>query len=144
MTRYYKQGGTLLINNPITTDVLTNVASYEKLNGEGNKSYQYALSFWFYIDSFPPSTNSSYLKAVPILSYGDNPCVKYYAPSNSIIITVKQKTGSVDMVDTIQKLETNIKKENIEQWNKIHLKFLRYNLIQYDSIFVIERPNGYI
>jgi hypothetical protein len=122
MTRYYKQGGRQLINNPLPTDVQTNVATYEKLNGEGNKSYQYALSFWFYLDSFPPSTSSSYLKTVPILSYGDNPCVKYHAPSNSIIITVKQKTADADIVDTIQKLETNIKKENMQQWSKIQNK----------------------
>ena len=122
MTKYYKQGGKQLINNPVPTDVQTNVATYENLNGEGIKSYQYALSFWVYIDSFPPSTSTSYLKTVPILSYGDNPCVKYHSPSNSIIITVKQKTADADIVDSIQKLETNIKKENIEQWNKIQDK----------------------
>jgi hypothetical protein len=122
MTKYYKQGGTQLINNPITTDVQTNVATYENLNGENSKNYNYALSFWVYIDSFPPSTSTSYLKSVPILSYGDNPCVKYHAPSNSIIITVKQKTADADIVDTIQKLETNIKKENIEHWNTIQDK----------------------
>ena len=80
------------------------------------------MSFWFYIDSFSPSTNASYLKAVPILSYGDNPCIKYHGPSNSIIITVKQKTGDTDIVDSIQKLETNIKTENIEKWNAIQDK----------------------
>jgi hypothetical protein len=122
MTKYYKQGGKQLINNPVPIDVLTNVATYENLNGKDEKSYRYALSFWVYIDSFPPSTSTSYLKTVPILSYGDNPCVKYHGPSNSIIITVKQKTADTDIVDSIQKLETNIKKENIEQWNKIQDK----------------------
>ena len=122
MTSYYKQGGKQLINNPVATDVQTNVATYENLNGEGVKSYKYALSFWVYIDSFPPSTSTSYLKTVPILSYGDNPCVKYHAPSNSIIITVKQKSPDADIVGSIQKLETNIKKENIKQWNKIQDK----------------------
>lgn len=121
MTKYYKQGGKQLINNPVATDVLTNVATSENLNGNG-RSYRYAISFWFYIDSFPPSTRTSYLKTVPILSYGDNPCVKYHGPSNSIIITVKQKTADADIVDSIQKLETNIKKENIDQWNKIQDK----------------------
>jgi gas vesicle protein len=56
------------------------------------------------------------------LSYGDNPCVKYHGPSNSIIITVKQKTADANIVDSIQKLETNISKENIDQWNKIQNK----------------------
>ncbi len=122
MTKYYKQGGKQLINNPISTDVLTNVATYQKLNGSDKISYKYALSFWFYIDAFPPSTGSAYLKTVPILSYGDNPSVKYHGPSNSIIITVKQNPGDADIVSSIQKLETNIKRENIEKWNSIQEK----------------------
>lgn len=122
MTAYYKQGGKQLINNPISIDVLTNVATYQHLNGSDKISYRYALSFWVYIDSFPPSTGSAYLKTVPILSYGDNPSIKYHGPSNSIIITVKQKTEDADIVNSIQKLETNIKKENIEKWNSIQEK----------------------
>ena len=122
MTKYYKQGGKQLINNPISIDVLTNVATYQNLNGSDKISYKYAISFWFYIDSFPPSTGSAYLKTVPILSYGDNPSIKYHGPSNSIIITVKQKSEDADIVSSIQKLETNIKKENIEKWNSIQNK----------------------
>ena len=121
MTSYYKQGGKQLINQPILTDKLTNVATYENLNGSDKLSYQYAISFWFYIDSFSPSTSSSYLKTVPIFSYGDNPCIKYDASTNSLLFTVKQTT-SEDIVSTIQKLETNIKQENIEKWNAIQGK----------------------
>jgi hypothetical protein len=119
MKTYYKQGGTQLVNNPIPMDTLTNVATYETLNGSDKYNYKFALSFWFYIDSFSPSTNTSYLKTVPILSYGDNPCISYHAPSNTLIITVKQQTEEDNIVDSIQKLEKNIKKENIEEWNKI-------------------------
>ena len=122
MTEYYKQGGLQLINNPVSLDVLTNVATYQQLNGSDKISYRYALSFWFYIDSFPPSTGSAYLKTVPILSYGDNPSIKYHGPSNSIIITVKQKSEEADIVSSIQNLETHIKKENIEAWNLIQNK----------------------
>ena len=122
MTKYYKQGGKQLINNPVSTDILTNVATYQQLNGSDKISYKYAISFWFYIDSFPPSTGSAYLKTVPILSYGDNPSIKYHGPSNSIIITVKQPSEGSDIVSSIQNLETNIKKENIEAWNLIQNK----------------------
>ena len=117
MKKYYTQGGKQLLNNPISTNVLTNIATYDTLNTSGSYNYRFALSFWFYIDSFPPSTGDSYLKPVTILSYGDNPCVKYYSPTNSIIITVKQKTENVDIVSSIQNLETNIKAETIEKWN---------------------------
>ena len=122
MTKYYKQGGKQLINNPIGTDILTNVATYQKLNGSDRITYKYALSFWVYIDSFPPSTGTAYLKTVPILSYGDNPSIKYHGPSNSIIITVKQTSEEANIVSSIQALEKNIKKENIEKWNAIQDK----------------------
>ena len=120
--KYYKQGGQQLINQPISTNILTNVATYQSLNDSDNFNYRYALSFWFYLDSVSPSTNTSYQNTVPILSYGDNPCISYYAPDNMLVITTKQTTNNEDIVDTIQNLETNIKKENIEMWNSIQSK----------------------
>jgi hypothetical protein len=122
MKKYYNQGGLQLVNNPISTNILTNVATYENLNSSGSYNYRFALSFWFYIDSFPPSTSESYLTPLPILSYGDNPSVKYNSRTNSIIITVKQKTENADIVGSIQNLESNIKAENIEKWNKFQDK----------------------
>lgn len=120
--KYYKQGGTQLINQPVKTDILTNVATYQSLNDGEKFNYKYALSFWFYIDSSSPSTNSSYQKAVSILSYGENPNIKYYAPENSLIITTKQTMDNEDIVNSIQNLETNIKADNIEKWNSIQSK----------------------
>lgn len=87
-----KQGGQQLINQPIPIDILSNIATYQSLTGNDKFDYQYALSFWFYLDSFPPSTNSSYLKIVPILSYGENPAIKYSSKDNTLYITIKQKT----------------------------------------------------
>jgi hypothetical protein len=46
------------------------------------------------LDSFPPSTNSSYLKVVPLLSYGDNPAIKYSSETNTLFVTVKQKEAN--------------------------------------------------
>jgi hypothetical protein len=94
VSTYLKQGGQQLINQPVPTDVLSSIASYQTLSGSEQFDYRYALSFWFYLDSFPPSTNSSYLKVVPLLSYGDNPAIKYSSETNTLFVTVKQKEAN--------------------------------------------------
>jgi hypothetical protein len=113
--KYLKQGGKQLINQPIPTDILTNVASYQNLNDSDKWSYQYAMSFWFYLDAFPPSTSSSYSKIVPILSYGENPSIKYNSNDNTIYITVNQHEQLYDANDNAEKLDK--KRKNIENTN---------------------------
>jgi hypothetical protein len=113
-----KQGGQQLINQPIPTDVLSNISSYQSLTGSDKFDYQYALSFWFYLDSFPPSTNASYMKIVPILSYGENPAIKYSSKDNTIYITIKQKTE--------ENFSNNLKDSSVEavgqKWNNFQDK----------------------
>jgi len=140
-TTYLKQGGQQLINQPVQTSVLTNVTSYQQLseiykqNWETTMNmnsstmssvtpfnYQYALSFWFYLDSFPPSTSAAYMKVVPILSYGENPTVKYSSQDNTLYITVKQKVDGEPIVDYIQKEELEIKPETAEKWKTVQEK----------------------
>ena len=107
-TTYYGQGGKSWVNEPIPTDKLTSVATYQELNANTNTNtndsdlqnsaekynYQYAMSFWFYLDSFSPSVSSGNNKVSNILSYGENPSVKYDALTNTILITVKNDGDS--------------------------------------------------
>lgn len=89
---YLKQGGKQWIKEPVSTNVLTNVASYQTLSGNEDSdtfNYRYAISFWFYLDSFPPSTNASYLGLSPLLSFGENPAIKYSSENNTLYVTVK-------------------------------------------------------
>jgi hypothetical protein len=112
--KYLKQGGTQLVNQPIKTNKLTNVASYQTLNGEDKKAYKYAMSFWIYVDSFPPSTSNGYMKVVPLLSYGENPTIKYNSKENALYITVKQSTDDKETKETKEitdDKETNDDKE---------------------------------
>lgn len=108
---YLKQGGKQLINQPISTDVLTNISTYQSLSGSDKFDYQYAMSFWFYLDSFPPSTNASYNKLVSLLSYGENPSVKYSSSNNTLYITVKQQTENNSINDN-----TEIDTTKINEW----------------------------
>jgi hypothetical protein len=82
---YLKQGGKQLINQPLSTDVLTNVSSYQLLSGNDKLDYQYAISFWFYLDAFSTSNSS---KIAPILSYGENPSINYSPANNTLYINV--------------------------------------------------------
>ena len=99
--------------------LVLSLASYQTLSGTDSFNYQYALSFWFYLDSFPPSTNSSYLKVVPILSYGENPTVKYSSLDNTLYITVKQQPEGDHIIDYIQQKESEIKPETVEKWKTV-------------------------
>jgi hypothetical protein len=99
---YYSQGGMSVTNDPIPTDKMDRIISYQELNtgvyedqlsGSGSddvkRNYNYAISFWFYLDSFSPSTSSAYNKTSNILSFGDNPAVRYNAVTNSLVVTMK-------------------------------------------------------
>ena len=115
-SKYLKQGGTQFVNQPITTDKLTNIASYQTLNGDHRKAYKYAISFWVYLDAFPPSTSASYMKLVPLLSYGENPTIKYDSKENTIYITVKQKTDEAPEIKQDDTKTLDFNPETVKQW----------------------------
>ena len=115
-SKYLKQGGTQLVNQPIKTNKLTNIASYQTLNGEDKKAYKYAISFWVYLDSFSPSTSASYMKVVPLLSYGENPIIKYDSTKNTLYITVKQQTDDKDPDLKEEQKDLDFKPETIKGW----------------------------
>jgi hypothetical protein len=113
-THYYASNGKQLINYPAPTNTLYNLASYSQLNGlnnEGNDNYayNYCISFWYYIDSMPPSINSSYSKFTSLLSYGGKPNVLFNPSLNTLIITVDQ--DSVKQLDAKIDAEVNANKD---------------------------------
>jgi hypothetical protein len=93
--QYLKQGGQVLVNEPVPTDKLTNVTSFQELSGKDTFDYQYALSFWYYLDAFPPSTRASYNELVSLLSYGGNPAIKYSSTNNTLYITIKDDSENL-------------------------------------------------
>jgi len=93
--KFAKQGGKLLINNPVYMNTEQNIGSYQSLNGKEGFDYHYAISFWVYIDSSNTSTNSSYNKYTSILNYGGKPNILYNAADNTLMITMPN-AGKVD------------------------------------------------
>lgn len=111
---YLKQGGKQLINQPISTSVVSNIATYQRLSEIDKINYQYAISFWFYLDSFPPNTHN---KEISLMSYGENPTVKYCAENNTLYVTVKPSTDKT----VEQNKETNINSNIIDAWKQAGL-----------------------
>jgi hypothetical protein len=94
-THYYASNGKQLINYPAPINQEYSLASYAQLNGLNDKgndnyAYNYCISFWFYIDSMPPSINASYSKFTSLLSYGGKPNVLFNPSLNTLMITVDQ------------------------------------------------------
>lgn len=88
---FNKQGGKQLVENPINTNVSSNISSYQQLNGKDTFDYQYGLSFWLFIESLPPNTNSNYNKFTSVLNYGGKPNILYKADTNTLMITIDQE-----------------------------------------------------
>jgi Concanavalin A-like lectin/glucanases superfamily len=124
---FYKniQGGTQYINQPVFLGNERNVSSYIELNGSDDPNYNYAMSFWFYIDSASPSTNASYHKYTNILSYGNKPSITYNPSTRTLIVAVQQKEAE----KYAEKDENNniiIYKQNdvlLQKWNNMVINY---------------------
>jgi len=87
------QGGKQLLNEPVNLNTLRTIGTYGTLNGSDNFNYQYAISFWFYIDSSQPSSNASRTKYTSLLSYGNKPNIKYNSATNTLVVVENQTDG---------------------------------------------------
>jgi hypothetical protein len=124
------QGGKLLVNNPISTNTQISLGTYEDLNGNDTYDYNFALSFWIFLDSFPPSTNPSYTKYTSLLNYGEKPNVSYNPSTNTLLITMHQKDLQENTENKLIEFDEHgnrilFKKENmlLQKWDNIILNY---------------------
>ena len=123
------QGGKQLINMPINTNSLSVLSSYEDLNGSDKFKYQYAISFWVFINSYPPKINTAHDNYVSLLNYGDKPNVLYNIGKNTLMVTMKKNDKDID-VNNLSEIDSNgnriiYKKDNflLQKWNNIIINF---------------------
>jgi len=129
------QGGSQFINEPVFSNYQRNLASYNKLNGSDDFNYQYAISFWFYIDSDAPNSNANYLKYTSLLNYGNKPNIKYKASDNTLMI-VEDLSGGPPASCPDFKINTDGVDENgmriiykktdvlLQKWNNIIINYV--------------------
>ena len=122
------QGGNQLVNQPVETNKLHSLGSFEELNGSLEPDYQYAISFWLFIDSAPPNTNPSYNKYASILNFSQKPQIWYKAETNTLMITMNQK----DLMTTT----TNKMLDFDENGNRIILIQPNFLLQKWNNIIV--------
>jgi hypothetical protein len=121
--KMYTQGGKQIMNDPVPLNMENSISTYQSLNETYEHTYQYALSFWFYIDSASPSMNANYSKFTNILSYGSNPSVKYNPSTNTLSITVSHdETQTISVVDLTHKLEDKLTTASDEEMIDINEK----------------------
>jgi hypothetical protein len=109
--KFAKQGGRLLVNQPVYLNKTQVFGSYQSLNnvqqnpdasennqnlngGSGMYNYNYAISFWFFLDATNPEKNIANKTYTPILSYGGKPCVQYNPNANTLMVTMPPSSHS--------------------------------------------------
>jgi hypothetical protein len=137
-TNVAKQGGTILVNNPVYTNSENTIGTYDNLNGtdsnENLYDYNYAISFWVYIDAVSPNVSSSLDKYTSLLNYGDKPNVLYNASENTLMITMlntgEPAVGSVSRLKNPQELDAagniiiyKLEKVLLQKWNNIIINY---------------------
>jgi hypothetical protein len=124
---FSKQGGKLLINQPVYLNSRQSIGTYQSLNGSNSTTfdYQYAISCWIFIDASTPNTNTSYKTYTSLLNYGGKPNILYNASENMLRITMPPNGRS-----KVTELDDNsnvivYKKSGIllQKWNNIIINY---------------------
>jgi len=89
--KFSLQGGQQLVNKPVNLNNSNSLGTYEELNRSSQFDYQYAISFWVYLDATSPNMNSSYSKFTSIMNFGNKPNILYKANEHILLITTQQK-----------------------------------------------------
>ena len=122
------QGGEQLVNKPVYTDSKYSLGSYQELNGSDKTDYQYAISFWVFLDAVPPNTSSSYSKFTSLLNFANKPNVLYNGTTNTLMITTDQKN--------LKEVTENKLIDFDENGNRIIYKHSNFLLQKWNNIII--------
>ena len=172
-SKFAKQGGRQLVNKPTYLNKEQYFGSYQSLNdikppdasgnyyqnlngGSGLYNYNYAISFWFYLDSTNPNKDIEHKNYTPILSYGGKPSVQYNPNNNVLMVTMppdKNAGGATDAsTNSISKFTKYDENGNIiiytnpdvllQKWNNMIINYNGGTLdIFYNGQLVKSAPN---
>jgi len=116
--KYYLQNGTSLLLKPVNLNTKTTIATSDVIFGSNSTNtqlYNYSISFWFFIDSYPPNTNFTYTEDTEIFNYSNNPIITYNASTNTLKIF------------SVNTEETTNNEEYMKELNDYIVKMNEYN-----------------
>jgi len=128
--KFSLQGGKQLVNKPVYTNSQYSLGTYEELNGNPNFDYQYAISFWVFLDAVGPNTNGSYENYTSLLNFGNKPNVLYNGKINTLMITMQQKnlekstnTKFIEFDDNGNRILYKSNNILLQKWNNIIINY---------------------
>ena len=126
VNKFTNQGGKQLVNKPVYTNTQYSLGTYEELNDSTNFDYQYAISFWTFIDATAPNSN----KYTSLLNFGEKPNILYNSTTNSLMVTMQQKDLKKITANKLIDFDENgnriiYKNDNIllQKWNNIVINY---------------------
>ena len=78
----------LLLRNPIFTDIRTGLGKFENLKKGDDYEYQYTLSSWIFLHEQPPNHSYKYNRFTSLLNYGNKPNITYNMKKGLLRITM--------------------------------------------------------
>ena len=121
------QGGKLLINQPVYKDTVYNLGTYENLHGGVGFKYQYAVSFWVFLDASAPNTNSNSSKYTSLLNFADKPNILYKTDTNTLMVTLEQEPDHLNTLAEYDDKGNRILYKNekvlLQKWNNIIINY---------------------
>ena len=96
------------------------VPSYSDIGAHHRFKYRFAISAWFYINSFPSNTNSAYSKFTNILGYGNIIVVSFNSALNELRVTSGLPESPIIIYS-----DRNVK---FQMWNNIVINYHDGNL----------------
>ena len=124
------QGGKQLLNQPVYTNAQYSLGTYADLNGSDTFDYQYAISFWVFLDAAAPNMNASYSTYTSLLNFGQKPNVLYNGKTHTLMVTMQQRELNNTTHNKLIDFDENgnrilYKNENmlLQKWNNIIINY---------------------
>ena len=115
MLRDKAEDSSILLRDPIFTDIRTPLGKFENLKKGNDYEYQYTLSSWIFLHEQPPNHSYKYNKFTSLLNYGNKPNITYNMKKNLLRITMLSgKTKKIVY-------ETN--NFQMQKWNNVVINY---------------------